>query len=445
MERSARDNLENLNSECGVIASLIQKPALYYFAEELQPSHFSDPENRMVYTALMMLAKKGVETVDAYIILEVLNSSDATRHFCKSLTVEGLNDLVYTTETLARSTPEEYKILTNNVMDMAFRRDMFDKLNECMEAVLRDPPEDVQQKIYKEIDDVMAEYSSLDEVTPYGNLVDGCWEEIQDRQKDGYAGIPFKFPTLNEFVTMEKGELIVFGAGPKQGKSIMLLNHAVDLLRKDLAVLYIDSELNTRLFTARLLAHLSGVEYKRLTSGNYDEEEKERIEDAIAWLKTRRFVHIYLPMFDQQTVYTTVKKMSHTMGLDCLVVDYFKGSADGDAWDSYAELGRFVDMVKNQIAGKMGIYALAAAQATESGKLADSAKIARNASTIIMITEKTEEEMDEDGPECGNKKLRVIFNRNGMQHAPGEYIDVVFDGNHILYEEAKQHSPHEPF
>ncbi len=102
-------------------------------------------------------------------------------------------------------------------------------------------------------------------------------------------------------------------------------------------------------------------------------------------------------------------------------------------------------MVKNQIAGKMGIYALAAAQATESGKLADSAKIARNASTIIMISEKTEDEIEQDGPECGNKKLRVIFNRNGMQHAPGEYIDVVFDGNHILYEEAKQHSPHEPF
>lgn len=399
----------------------------------------------MVYTALMMLAQKGVEKVDPYIILEILNSSDATRAYCQSLTIEGLNDLVYATESLARNTPEEYKILTHNVMDMAFRRDMYSKLNSCVDAVLSDPADEVQQRIYKEIDDVMAEYSSLDEVTPFGEVVDECWDEIKSRQKDGYAGIPFKFPTLNEFVTLEKGELIVFGAGPKQGKSIMLLNHAVDLLKKDLSVLYIDSELNTRLFTARLLSHLTGIEYKRLTAGCYGEEEQQRIDEAIAWMKTRRFVHVYLPMFDQQTVYTTVKKMSHTMGLDCLVVDYFKGSSDGDAWDSYAELGRFVDMVKNQIAGKMGIYALAAAQATESGKLADSAKIARNASTIIMIQEKTEEEMEQDGPECGNKKLRVIFNRNGMQHAPGEYIDVIFDGNHILYEEAKQHAPHEPF
>ena len=392
-----------------------------------------------------MLADKGVKTVDPYIILEVLKSSDATKKYHYEPTIESLNDLVYETDGFGRDKPEDYKLLVQNVMDLAFRRDMYCKLDSCIESVIRDPHDEIQQKIYREIDDVMAEYSTLEELTPYGELVDGCWEEIKSRQKDGYAGVPFKFPTLNEFVTMEKGELIVFGAGPKQGKSIMLLNHAVDLMRKDLAVLYIDSELNTRLFTARLLAHLSGVEYKRLTSGNYSEEERAKIDEAITWLKTRKFVHIYLPMFDQQTVYTTVKKMSHTIGIDALVVDYFKGSAEGDAWDSYAELGRFVDMVKNQLAGKMGLYALAAAQATESGKLADSAKIARNASTIIMITEKTEAEMEEDGPECGNKKLRVIFNRNGMQHAPGEYIDVNFDGNHILYEEAKQHSPHEPF
>lgn len=102
-------------------------------------------------------------------------------------------------------------------------------------------------------------------------------------------------------------------------------------------------------------------------------------------------------------------------------------------------------MVKNQLAGDLGIAAIGAAQATSTGKLADSAKIARNASTIAMITDKTPEEIEADGPECGNKKLRVVINRNGMQMAADEYIDLHFDGNHILYEEAKQHIPHEPF
>ena len=198
-------------------------------------------------------------------------------------------------------------------------------------------------------------------------------------------------------------------------------------------------------FTSRILAHLSGIEYKRLTSGNYSEEEEQRILAAKEWLKTRKFTHIYIPMFDQQSIYTAVNKVKHTQGLDVLIVDYFKGKGEGDAFDSYQELGRFVDMVKNQICGEMNIAGIGAAQATITGKLADSAKIARNASTIAMISDKTPEEIEADGAECGNKKLRVTVNRNGMQMTQDEYIDLLFDGNHILYEQAKQHIPETPF
>lgn len=103
-------------------------------------------------------------------------------------------------------------------------------------------------------------------------------------------------------------------------------------------------------------------------------------------------------------------------------------------------------MIKNQICGELNIAGLGAAQATTSGKVADSAKIGRNASTIAIIRDKAPEEVETDGIECGNKKLQVILNRNGMQMAPGEYIDLQFNGNTILYEQApKQHIPQNPF
>lgn len=102
-------------------------------------------------------------------------------------------------------------------------------------------------------------------------------------------------------------------------------------------------------------------------------------------------------------------------------------------------------MVKNRICGELNIAGIGAAQATTTGKLADSAKIARNASTIIMIRDKSPEEIQNDGPDCGNKKLFVRFNRNGAQMADGEYIDVQFDGDIILYRETQQHSPVSPF
>lgn len=196
----------------------------------------------------------------------------------------------------------------------------------------------------------MTEFSTANDIPPYKDVVDDCWDEIKSRQQNGFAGIPFKFKTLNEYATIEPGELFIFAAEAKQGKSMMLLNCAIDLLKQDLAVLYLDSELNTRLFTARVIAHLTGIEYKRLVSGNYNEEEAERIDREREWLKTRKFTHVYIPMFDQQSIYTTVKKVKHTQGLDVLIVDYFKSSGDGDAFDSYQELGRFVDTIKTKYA-----------------------------------------------------------------------------------------------
>lgn len=441
----ANEDIARVDSEAGIIATLFRHPEFSFYSEELLPNHFTNKENRYIYQAICALAREGIATIDPYNIIQALSSSEATRHLADELNVEQIYTFIDNSDSIVRNTVEEYKLVVDNVMDAAFRRDTYQQLKECQRLCVQPSGENIEQRIYKLLDDVMMEFSATNDVPPYREMVDKCWEEIENRQGCGYAGIPFKFSALNDYATIERGELFIFGAEQKQGKSMMLLNCAVDLLQKDYAVLYLDSELNTRLFTARILAHLTGIEYKRLTSGGYSEEEKGRIMEAKEWLKTRNFTHIYIPTFDQQSIYTAVKKVKHTQGLDVLIVDYFKGKGEGDAFDSYQELGRFVDMVKNQICGDMNIAGIGAAQATVTGKLADSAKIARNASTIAMITDKTLEEIEADGPDCGNKKLRVTVNRNGAQMAQDEYIDLQFDGNHIRYEQAKQHIPASPY
>lgn len=278
--------------------------------------------NKCVYTAIVDLAHKGISTIDAYNILEDLNASEATRKFADELSLDRLEEMIDMSDVLARHSAEEYKLLVGNVMDAAFRRDMFRAAQTCQALCCDRSADDIEQRIYEQIDGVMTEFSTANEIPPFSEVVDDCWEEIKSRQTGGYAGIPFKFPTLNEYATIERGELFIFAAEAKQGKSMMLLNCAVDLLKRDLAVLYLDSELNTRLFTARILAHLSGIEYKRLTSGSYTEDEAKKIDEARAWLKKRKFTHIYIPMFDQQTIYTAIKKVKHTQGIDVLIVDH---------------------------------------------------------------------------------------------------------------------------
>ena len=437
------DKINSIESEAGVIASLIQDPELVFQSEFLLPRHFVDRDNQCVYTAICELAKRDVKVVDPYNIIEVLNATPATKDYATCLTVDKLYEMIEMSEELARSSVEEYKLVAKNVMNAAFRRDLYVSLQRCIDLCSTNDNEEISKKVYDIIDETTLAYSFGDDIPEYADVIDSMWDEIKERQKLGYAGIPFKFSKLNEYVTAERGELIIFAAQQKVGKSIMLLNIAVDFLKQGLSVLYIDSELSTRLFTARLLSHISGIAYRNLTSGNYPPEDEEKVSDAINFMKTCKFTHIYMPFFDQKSIFASVKKVDHNQHIDVIIIDYFKATGNEmDAYQTYAAMGRCVDLVKNEIAGNMNIIAIGAAQATANNKLADSAKIARNASTIIMLVDKTPEEIEQDGPECGNKKMIVTVNRNGGQMAPGEYIDLVFDGDHILYEEApRQHDP----
>ena len=439
------NDIKNIESEAGIIASVLLSPELTFYSEQLKPNHFSDAQNAYVYYAICELAKRGIEKIDSYNIINLLNSKEATKKATEQLSIPALNELIDLSKLIARDSVEEYRLLVDNVTEAALRRDIYKRLVECERLCFTDES-DIEQKIYSALDGVLMEYSSTKEIPPFKDVVDGLWEEIQSRQSDnGVAGIPFKFPTLNNYATIESGELFIFAAEAKQGKSMMLLNCAIDLLKKNLSVLYLDSELNSRMFTVRLMAHMAGIEFNRVKSGRYTAEESDRINKCIKWLKRKKFTHLYMPMFDAQSIYAAVKKVKHTQGLDVLIIDYFKGKGDGDAFASYQELGKLVDMVKNTVCGDMNIAGIGAAQATSTGRVADSAKIGRNASTIAIIQDKSPDEIEADGIACGNKKLRVVLNRNGMQHSPDEYIDMQFNGNFISYEEAEQHVRESPY
>ena len=448
MEEGTRSaDIRNIEAEAGVIASLLINPEMYLFSEDLIPNHFTEETNAYLYFALGELAKEGIHDVDAFNVINMLHARRGTAYTKEILTVENVRDAIETARNIARKSKEDYRACVDAVLDAAFRRTTYQKLCECQRLCFSGSEDNIEQKIYQTLDSVMATFSRSKDVPEYKDVVDQYWNEIQARQSPEQCGaIPFKFKHLNDYVMIERGELVIFGAEQKMGKSMLLLNCAVDLLRRGYRVMYLDSELNSRLFTCRMISHLTGIPFQQIRGGGYGDPEKELIREQLDWLKTRSFTHLYMPIFDAQTIYTTVKRVFHQQGIDVLIIDYFKGGDDPDAFATYQHLGGLVDLVKNQICGEMNIAGIGAAQSTSGGVLADSKKIARNASTIIMIQNKEQKEIETDGEECGNKKLIVRFNRNGPQMADGEYIDMVFDGNRISYEEApKQHMPVSPY
>ena len=439
-------DINALESEAGVIASLIHKPELSFYSETLLPNHFVDKNNRLIYTAICELARRDIKTVDPYNIIEILNSSPATQRYAEDLTVDKLQEFIEMSDVLARNSVEEYKVLVSNVLDSAFRRDTYQTLKECQALCYDRSEPDVGKKIYDAIDGIMLDFTNNSDIPEYKDVIDSIWSEIKERQTGKTTAIDFPFPLLNKYVVMEPGEVVAFCGGAKIGKSAMLLTCCVDLLRKDKGVLYIDSELSTKLWTIRLLAHLTKIPFGRLRSGNYGAEEAAVLEDAVRWIKTRRLIHLYVPTLDANTMYLAAKKAKHLINAEVVILDYLKAdSTKDDAFQVYSALGNCADVLKNRIAGDMGMCGLTAAQTTSTGKIADSARIARSMSTIITITDKTIEEMQSDGTGA-SKKVRVVLNRNGGQMNSEEWIDFAFDGSVCEYKEAAtQHAQIEPY
>jgi replicative DNA helicase len=446
---TAASAIQSVEAEAGVVATVLLKPDYVFFSEHLTPHHFADERNAYIYYAVRELARRGISTIDAYNITNLWNAREDTKPYAEAVSIGALNEMFDVAPIIARQSSGEYKLLVDQVFDSAFRRDALKKLQECEALCLRqDESETIQTRIYREIEGLISSYQNLDEVVPLGERIDGIWAEIQQGQ-DSDSFTEFPFPALNEYVKLSRTDAIVLAAREKRGKSLFLLNVAVDLLRKGKRVLVIDTELDTKLYVMRLICHLAHVRFVRLRDGVYDAEEEKRIGEAIAWLRGQNFCHVYRPQIDEDQLISITKKYLHTHGLDCLILDYLKGNNEKtylDAFQNSATLGKITDTLKNLLAGELGLFVLTAVQATNYGSIADSAKIIRNCSTLLYLERKTQEQFDNDGgAEYGNMTLNVRANRNGMIMGDDEYISLTLDGDYCTFTEAKQPERSEPF
>ena len=438
------EEINAIESEGGIVATLMQHPEFVVYDEDLQPRHFINKENRYIFAAIRKLNNVGVTNVDAYNIMEILDG-DSEARYC-SLTVDQINDIMSQSDILARATPEEYRMMSNKIKDAAFRRDTYQKLKECETYCFDRNVDDIEHKVYETLDSVIMDYNATSDLKEYKDVVDELTEKITRIHSGEYKPIEFPFERLNQYVLMEPGECICFAAPAKAGKSSILLTVLVYLLDKGYSVAYFDSEISSELFNKRLLAHLAKVPFGRIRTGTYGQAEAEQIEYWKNWLKGTKFIHYYMPTLDSDDLWLQAKKAKHMIDMDVIIVDYLKANSKDDmAYSVYASLGRVSDTLKNKIAGEMNVCAVTAAQTTNTGRIADSAKIARNVSTVITITEKTPDEIDPQN-RYGTRKARVTYNRNGPQMTENEWIDMDFDGSLCKYAESEnQHVELTPF
>lgn len=444
------EKLSDIQSESGVIGTLIYHPDFVLHTDYLKPNYFYGVENGCYYWAIQELYREGINNIDAYNISNKLRSHKGVSKTIEKYNLPSVQEFVDLYKETARHTIEEYKMLADNIVTLAFKRDLVKTLNQLTSDCFHPDYglDKLNNIVYGELDNLTQKYIATNEIHTLGSSIDDIWSEIVNRRtSDGMYGIPSKYKLFADYYTYEPGELVVIQAKYKQGKSVFLMNEVVHKLKNGVPTLVVDSEMPTRLYTERLISHLTGIEMKRIKNGKYSDEEAAIIKKWIDWLKEQPFVHIYNPNMSDDKLYSICKMLKRKMGLTFIVYDYLKSNETSSS-DNYNVLGAKCDFLKNNIAGELDLAVLAACQLNRNGEVADSIKINRYLSVGIKWEYKTQEMIAKDGIKCGNAFAKIYVNRLGRQMLEDDdedYIDFVFDGDRMTIVEAEQHARESDF
>ena len=449
MARSISELVDN-SAEGGVIASLIYHPEFLLSDNNLQPRFFWDRLNQLLFWAINELVSSGVTKIDPMNLRNVLNSNSACQNLANEFGLTNLQEYIELARVAARGTYEEYKLLANTVVSLAFRRELcnmsVDLGKECFNLDIS--LDDLNDFANNGIDKIAQKFIFGGDSVQFSEKIDSIWEEIcEDRNDDGSVGIPNLIPSLDDFYTFGKGELVLVAGATGKGKSSLMLAQSMFALKRGIPCVICDSELTDKVYTPRLLANLSGVPVKIIKNGRYTSEQEKRIKESIEYIKKcPGFAHEYIPVFSKLQVDQICRKWYNKGKLGFFVFDYIKPTGKLAAEISQS-MGMLADYLKS-IAGNLNIPVMAGLQLNRvTGDLADSLKTERYADVLLFWKEKTAKQLDHDGVDCGNFLMQVVKNRNGSVHDENDYVDIRFTGDLMRISEAKKHSqePKVPF
>lgn len=429
--------------EAGVVGTLLLNPSFYYHFEALKPSHFHDKINASIYYVISKILNDGALDVSDYAIYLRLSEDDSIIRLFEKEGVD-LQDFISKLKCVGTNDAEEYRIRCKKIIDYAFRRDSVIKLEGLAKYVGSNDltANEANMHINDEMTKFAEKYVVGANILRLGDVLDDILLEIEERQisQGGYAGLPSKFPAINEYFTYEKGELIIVGARMKMGKSFFALNEMWHKVKSGVNVGYLDTEMSTREFTIRSLSLLSGLPVKNIKTGMTTNQQKEELKVIYEWIKKQNVAHIYNPEWTPDQIYLTTKELQKSMGIDFLIYDYIKATTTSNLnIQEHNYLGDMANFLKNNVAGKLDIPVLSFAQMSpHDTRLADSDKLARYASVVAYFMKKEPEEIQKDGIEGGNRKFIIQNNRLGEQFEDDKYINMMFDGNHAKLEQAKR-------
>jgi replicative DNA helicase len=264
-------------------------------------------------------------------------------------------------------------------------------------------------------------------------------------------GISTGFPVYDQSIGggLRKSTVNVIAARPKTGKSLLVDNMGYNICKKyNIPVLNLDTEMTKEDHLHRLLALMTETEINSIETGKFTDsaDKSAKITEAGAELKTLRMYYKSIagrPFEEQIAIIRRwlVKEVglnSDGTAKDCVIFyDYLKlmdSAGISQDMKEYQLLGFMMTGLHN-FATRYKVPIVAFMQLNRDGITKETTDTASGSDRIIWLCSnftifkrKSDEEIAEDGPTYGNRKLVPVISRHGAGLDDNDYINCHMKG-----------------
>ena len=265
------------------------------------------------------------------------------------------------------------------------------------------------------------------------------------------VGIPTGFPVYDQAIGggLRKSTINVIAARPKVGKTLLSDNMGFHIANKlQVPVLNMDTEMTKEDHINRVLAMMTEIEIGAIETGKFAQtpNQQTKIGNAVQELKKTKLYYKSIAGKSFEDQLSIMRRwLVKEVGLnddgtakDCVIFyDYLKlMDSAGISQDlkEYQVLGFMMTSLHN-FATRYKVPIVAFVQLNRDGITKESTDTASGSDRIIWLCSnfsifkrKTPEEISEDGPENGNRKLVPLISRHGGGLDDNDYINCHMKG-----------------
>ena len=451
-------HLTDIGAERALLAGLLQHgiDAHVIVYDIVDHETFGHANNQILYKCIDKVISNG-QSVDIATILSAANQLGLSESvntaqelkYIKSLfdfPVNKDNILSFALQIKKFEFARRIKLLTSKIHKDVDQIDGSESINEIIQ-ILESP-----------VTEFLREDTTGESPEKIGSDINEYVKFLEENKCD-IIGIPTGFSKYDEAIGggLRRKCVDLVSARPKVGKSVFADNVALNVSLKGIPVLMLDTEMSKDDHLNRLLANISGVPINEVATGKFtnDEDKRDKVMQAVKTLETIPYSYISVAgkPFEQilnlitRWIMQEVKSDENGKTNDCLIVyDYLKlmsSSSITNNIQEYQALGFQITALHN-LCVKLDIPCLSFVQLNRDGITKESTDAVSGSDRLIWLCTsfsifkiKSPEELAEDGPNAGNRKLVPIVSRHGGGLDDGDYINMLMQGSHAKLQELR--------